>query len=335
MKIRLLLLMVMMGAAQMANAQDPVFTQYFIVPQTLNPGFTGIYEDWHAGLLHRTQWPNEDRQIDTDFGFVNKLVGLNSGLGITLLSNREKFTSYSLSQINVNYSYTVELYDDWYFRPAIEVGGGFKDFNFSNLTLEDQINRETGSVRSQSIDPKLRNSNIKFLDFSAGLLFTTERLWLGASLKHLNRPDISFTGDKNVPLEMFFSVHGTYEFDFMGRHPSFFPDESRVMVTANYMQQGEYNRLDAGGAIVLRGWSIGATAAMNPNKKSSNSHFLTSVNPFVTVQMLKHFVFGCSYDANTSRLSNTRGVFEVGLTYQADIDLNCKSCPNYLVRLPR
>lgn len=335
MRINILLWFVLIGLCTTAKAQDPIFTQYFMVPQTLSSGFTGIYEDWHAGLLHRTQWPNEDRQIDTDFGFVNKLIGLNSGLGITLLSNREKFTSYSLSQINVAYSYAVELNDEWYFRPAIEVGGGYKSFNFSNLTLEDQINRETGTISAQSIDPTLRNDNIKFIDFSASMLFTTEDLWIGASLKHLNRPNISFTGNGNVPLEMFLSIHGMYEFNFLGRHPSFFPDNSRIIVTANYMQQGEYNRLDVGAGLVLRQWSMGATVATNPNRKSSNSHFMTSVNPFVSVRMLDHFVFGCSYDANTSKMGNTHGVFEIGLTYQADIDLNCQSCPNYLVKLPR
>jgi type IX secretion system PorP/SprF family membrane protein len=335
MRIKGLLLMILLGITSTVQAQDPVFTQYFMVPQTLDPGFTGIYEDWHAGLLHRTQWPNQDRQIDTDFGFVNKLIGLNSGLGVTLLSNREKFTHYSLSQINGTYSYAVELNDYWYFRPAIEVGFGVKNFNFGNLVLEDQINRETGAISPMSIDPTLRNRNINFIDFTAGMLFTTENLWLGATLKHINRPDISFTGNDNVPLEMFLSMHGMYEFDFLGRHPSFFPDNSRIIVTANYMQQGEYNRLDAGAALVLHQWSLGATVATNPNGKSNNSHFLTSVNPFVSIRMLDHFVFGCSYDANTSKLGNTHGVFEIGLTYQADIDLNCQSCPNYLVKLPR
>ena len=330
-----LLLYLLFAMCPVVKAQDAIFTQYFMVPQTLDAGFTGIYEDWHAGLLHRTQWPNENRQVDTDYGFINRLVGSNSGLGITLMSNREKFTRYSLTQANGTYSYAVELNDEWYFRPALEVGFGIKDFNFSNLVLEDQIDRETGVISPQSIDPTLRNRNINFIDFSAAMLFTTENLWVGASLKHLNRPDISFTGNNNVPLEMFLSVHGMYEFELLGRQPSFFPDGSRMFVTANYMQQGEYNRLDAGAAMIFKGWSLGATATTNPNGKSSNSHFLTSINPFVSVQMLKHFVFGCSYDANTSRLGNTRGVFEIGLTYQADIDLNCQSCPNYLVKLPR
>lgn len=331
MKIKLLLLVVVLSITSSASAQDPVFTQYFLVPQTLNPGFTGILEDWHAGIIHRTQWPNGQRQIDTDFAFINTPVGLNSGIGITLLSNREKFTNYNLTQVNATYSYKVELNEDWYFRPGLEVGFGRKDFNFGGLILEDQINRNTGAIRDQSIDPSLRNQNINFVDFNAGMLFNTEDQWIGATIKHLNKPDISFTGERNLPLEMFFSLHGGWEFDIYGIRSSFLPEGSRMLMTFNYMQQGEYNRLDAGTAMIFKDWTIGATIASNPFRKATNSHFVTSVNPFVSLQM-QHFIFGLSYDANTSNVGQTRGVFELALTYQVNLHLKCWGCPNYQVK---
>jgi hypothetical protein len=34
-----------------------------------------------------------------------------------------------------------------------------------------------------------------------------DKAWFGASLKHLNKPNIAFTANAKVPLEMFLSIH--------------------------------------------------------------------------------------------------------------------------------
>jgi hypothetical protein len=45
-----------------------LFLQYFLVPETLNPGFT-FMETTYAGILHREQWPDLDLKVDTDYAF--------------------------------------------------------------------------------------------------------------------------------------------------------------------------------------------------------------------------------------------------------------------------
>jgi hypothetical protein len=40
-----------------------------LVPETLNPGFTGFMETTYAGILHREQWPDLDLKVDTDYAF--------------------------------------------------------------------------------------------------------------------------------------------------------------------------------------------------------------------------------------------------------------------------
>lgn len=331
MKITRILLVLFLFVSNFTSAQDPVFTQFYLFPQSLNPGFTGLLEDWHIGAVHRTQWPNETRQIDSDFIFANTGTGLNAGIGITVLSNREKFTKYSLNQFNVAYSYKIQLNDDWYFRPALEFGIGKKNFNFRGLVFGDQINSQTGVIEGVSSDLILNSNNINFFDFSTGFVINTEDLWIGASLKHLNKPNISFNGEANLPLEMFFSVHGGWEFDVYNYRTAFLPEDSRILMTFNYMQQGESNRLDAGTALIFKNWTFGATIATNPFRKRNESHLLTSINPFVSLQ-LEHFIFGLSYDANASKLSATRGVFEFGITYQVNLNLKCFGCPNYSLK---
>lgn len=318
-----------------AKAQDPVFTQYFLVPESLNPAFAGTLITGYTGLIHRSQWPNENRRIDSEYAFVNGPIGpeRNMGLGLSILNQREVFTSYNYVQINGVYSYNVNLNYDWRLRLGIEAGYGRKNFNFSSLLFEDQINPIDGTIGGGSIDPGALNPNEKIglLDISSGLLLYSDQAWFGASLKHLNKPNISFIENGAVPLDMFLSIHTGYSLSLDDTHLNLFPDQTNLLLTANYMRQAQYNRLDFGTALEFKPLIIGVLAATNPQRKSNNSHLLTSINLFGSIQ-LDRFVLAYSYDINTSKMGNTQGVHELSLTWQ--IGRGCSSCDNYLVKQP-
>lgn len=330
MQLRILSLLFIIGFAVKVKAQDPVFTQYFMVPETLNPGFTGFLETTKIGVLHRTQWPDLNFRVDTDYGFVNTWrEEMNSGIGVSVMNHREKNTSYNFTQLNLNYAYRVQISDSWYFRPAIEIGFGNKSYGFQNVILEDQINIGTGTINPISIDPTLLNSKVNFFDVSAGMLVNNENSWFGASLKHLNTPNISFTENGNVPLDMFFSASAGHQFrlaDYLD--VMVLPVDTKVMLTANYMTQGEYNRLDIGGGLVFNRLFFGVTAATNPLRNTPNGHLVSSVNAYGGLYW-EHFKFGYSYDFNVSSIGRTGGVYEISILYQFDIDGDCLGCPTY------
>ncbi len=323
MKLKLIILTVSCCLVLKANAQDPVFTQYFLVPESLNPGFSGFEDSSYMGLIHRTQWPNLDLRVDTDYVFFNSWIENVGGIGVSILNQHENSTNYNHFQGNVNFAYHVKLANDWYFRPGIEVGFGTKSFNFSNLVLADQININSGTISSSSSDPFAlnANNNVSFFDFSTGFVFDKKNtrndtdLWFGASIKHLNRPNISFVDNNNVPLDIFYSVHGSYKFPYF--------DRNDMLLSLNYMQQGEYNRMDLGAMIRLEKLMLGATAVTNPAKNNPNSHLLTSVNAFVGLELEK-LRFGFSYDFNTSDIGRTNGVYELSITYLT----SCLICRN-------
>jgi type IX secretion system PorP/SprF family membrane protein len=324
MKVKLYILILTACFCFKANAQDPIFSQYFLVPETMNPGFSGFEEATYMGLIHRTQWPHLDLKIDTEYAFLNTWVEtMNSGIGFSILNQHESNTNYNHLQINLNYAYIVRLDNDWYFRPAIEVGFGRKSFNFRNLILADQININSGSINPNSIDPFALNDNrnINFLDFTAGFVFDKKNtrndtdLWIGAAIKHLNRPNISFVDNGNVPLDIFYSLHANYKFPYF--------DYNDMMISANYMQQGAYNRFDIGTTLWLEKLFLGAMAVTNPNKNNSNSHILTSINALAGLEF-ERWRFGVSYDFNTSNIGRTDGVFELSITYLAA----CLICRN-------
>ena len=333
--IQLFLYVLMILVTVKVKAQDPVFTQYMLVPETINPAFTGVANAWNAGILNRRQWPDGNRRMDTRFGYANNMVTDQLAVGGTVLNHHEEFTGYNYFQFNGAVSYRVELDDYWRFRMGIEGGYGRKNFNFRNLLLlEDQINIGDGSISGGSIDPGVLNGTdkIDFVDFSVGIVVDQEKAWFGAALKHINRPDISFRETGNVPLDMFLTIHGGYYLTFEKASLRFLPDDTDVLFTFNYMRQSQYNRLDIGAMLELPMFTFGVMAATNPERKSNNSHFITSINPIISMK-LGEFTFGYSYDLNISKIGRTQGVHELTLTWQSSH--TCSKCDNYKVRLKR
>lgn len=326
----LFLVVILMMQSHIVKAQDPIVTQFFLAPETLNPGFTGYLDTWHVGVLHRRQWPNGNRRMDTNFAFINNAFSDEIGLGFTFLNQREVFTNYNYFQFNSAFAYKIRLNEDWSLRPSIEVGFGNKNFDFDGLLLEDQINTTTGAISPITVDPFVLTNNqvVNFFDMSTGFVLDKENFWLGASLKHLTRPNISFKEGRNLPLDMFLSIHTAYAFDVYD-YRFFLPPKTKLLVTANYMRQAQFNRLDMGAFLQFETLTIGATAATNLERKSSNSHLITSINPAASVQFSKYFVFGYSYDVSTSQIQNTQGVHELTLTWQFEFIKKCMGCPNY------
>jgi type IX secretion system PorP/SprF family membrane protein len=329
--MRHLLLIILCLGFKTAVAQDPLFTQNFMMPETISSSFTGSAETFKTGGIYRNQWRGLAFNTSTTFTFFDTYIEkFRSGVGISILHQKENETSYQFTQVNANYALKIRLTDEWYFRPSISVGFGIKDYAFDNLLLEDQIDINTGFIDPISIDPLLLQEKINFVDFSSSILFNNEYSWVGLTVKHLNNPNISMSEGKNTPLEIFFSVHASFEFSILKYNK--FRNEHNLYALANYMQQGQFGRLDIGAQYVLNHqFSFGTTFTTNPVKPDDKSPLLTSINPFVGLRW-KEFKFGMSYDINTTNIGNTGGVFEFLLSYEFDNfrnegNLRCK--PRY------
>jgi len=325
MKLKRILYLVFLVVIYSARAQDPVFTQSNYVQETLNPGFSGFEDNdrMYVGMLSRLQWPNLDLNLTTQYAFVSKSYDYGPrrgfGLGANAIWQQESFNNYNYYQVNINYAQRFNLNNGWFLRPGVEVGVGNKTNSFGNLTFSDQIDINNGTINPNSIDPLSTNlSNHFFMDFSTGVVFEKEEFngtsyWFGASIKHLNTPNISFVEGENVPLSIFYAIHGNYRFPFL--------KEYSMMMTVNYMQQSNYNRLDIGSIYQVGYLLLGLTAATNPSGNDDNSHLLTSVNAFIGLEV-SELRFGFSYDMNTSKIGNTNGVYEMSVTYLS----RCRRC---------
>lgn len=320
---KLLITILLLGIVK-GFAQDPIHTQFFMIPETLSSSFTGAKQSTRAGIIHRTQWPGLNFSINTQFAFVdNWFEEINSGVGISVLNHKETTTRYNFTQVNLNYAYQFPISDEWNVRPSISVGYGAKDFGFQNLVLEDQINIFSGIINVNSIDPINLNETVRFLDFSASVLFNSENSWVGFTVKHLNKPNISMEMEGQDNLEMFMSLHGSFYIPFGG-----YQNDNRLFILTNVMMQGAYNRFDIGAKYEMDRFAFGLLAATNPIKTDPNSHFLTSINAFVGMDW-EGFRFGYSYDFNVTEIGRTGGVYELSISYDFLNNDNCFGCPDY------
>ncbi|WP_435415353.1 PorP/SprF family type IX secretion system membrane protein [Polaribacter aestuariivivens] len=314
MKKFLLLIFLLTGIKNLA--QDVIFSQNFLVPETLNSSFTGAIRSSKVGSIHRSQWRNSGLKTNSSYVFFDTwFEGFKTGLGFTLLNHTESASSYKFNQVNLNYSMAFQISDTWFFRPSISVGFGMKNYGFQNLLLEDQINPGNNSINTTSIDPLLLREQRTFFDFSSSILFNNENSWIGLTMRHLNKPNISLTENGNVPLEVFTSIHAKYYLPFLENYRTWFASKSKIYLLSNFMLQGSFNRFDFGAQYIFDDqFSLGISLATNPIKNVPNNPFITSVSTFAGIKW-QGFRFGYSYDANTTQILNTGGTHEFSISY--------------------
>lgn len=299
------------------RGQDPVFTQFYASPTILNPAFAGSRNSTRFSVGYRNQWLNVKSNLNTFYASGDAFLGsIKSGIGANIISQKEELTNYSYTQINLLYSFHMQLSESWSLFPGISFGYGLKQLDFGNLLFEDQIDLIAGNI-NPSNEEFVEKNRIYLFDFSAGLVLYHTNAWFGVSLKHLNNPNISFLEEEDLPLELFFSFHGGYRFTIR-------PDDkystnskgSHLFLTANYMHQGPYDRIDIGAEFELSKFFIGLLSSTTVNSQIEGSNTFISINPIIGLEFDK-FKIGFSYDYPISTTGNNAGTAEI--TFQYDL----------------
>lgn len=303
-------------------AQDVIFSQAFLVPETLNSSFTGSIRSSKMGSVFRSQWRNSGFKTNSNYAFFDTwFEGYKTGIGISILNQTESVSSYTFNQVNFNYAMAFQINDTWFFRPSISAGFGMKNYGFQNILLEDQINLNNNSINTSTIDPLLLRAKRNFFDFSSSILFNNENSWIGLTVRHLNKPNISLTENGNIPLDVFWSLHTNYYLPFLENYRTWFASKSKFYLISNFMMQGSFNRLDFGMQYVFEDqFSFGITAATLPIKNDETGTLISSINTFAGIRW-QGFRFGYSYDFSTTNLLNTGGIHEFSISYDFEIDI--------------
>ncbi|MEN0004691.1 MAG: PorP/SprF family type IX secretion system membrane protein, partial [Bacteroidota bacterium] len=108
----------------LAQAQDPVFSQFYAAPLQFNPAFAGTTLAPRINLNYRNQWMAVDQQGYQTFAasYEQSIERLNSGFGITIMADDAASGTYKTNFVNLVYGYKLRIQDDWHIKFGMEAG---------------------------------------------------------------------------------------------------------------------------------------------------------------------------------------------------------------------
>ncbi len=319
------------------KAQDYHFSQFYIAPLTLNPALTGLKNtDLRATANYRRQWssisePFQTVAIAADYNILNGHIGDNL-MGVGLLIFNDKAGSAGLSRTKVAmtgaYSQNIAVEGN-YISIGFEAGVINQRINPDKLMFENQYDGE--GLNSDIPHNEAFSSTSQWdYDLAIGLAWSYApdaytSVYLGGSLSHLNRPDLSFLDSGTDELERKITLYGGAEFRVNG----YFSLVPRAVL----LKQGSHREINFGGYAKL---NLGEAQAEYPTFLSIGGMYRLkdAVIPMLRFDYGPVGV-GLSYDFNVSSLtkaSNAQGGLELALVYKGFGSVGSSgpiSCPSF------
>ena len=308
-----------------AMGQDVQLSQYYNAPLYLNPGFAGTGDNTRVGLNYRTQWTGIDKPFNSvSLWADHNIESYNSGIGLLYFRDVQGNSRLTTNEISLQYSYSINVNDDWVIKPGIQVGLVSRDLNYSSMIFADQLS-SSGSTGAGTSDPVATGVNARtYGDISAGAIAFNENAWFGLSFHHLNRPNQAFTEGDYLPLPMKFSAQGGYKFYLSDRGTKYKykpkTSEPEVSITPTFLfkQQGVYNQLDLGAYLTYEPLMVGIWYRGIPVSKHATGLAGSEALVFMLGGYYQGFTLGYSYDYTLSKLKSagSGSVHELSLIYE-------------------
>lgn len=325
------------------NAQDIHFSQFYETSILRNPSLTGIFTgDYKLSAVYRSQWNSISKPYQTAVVSAESRIPVrgeaNDFISIGLMGYYDKAGSINLQTVSaypaINYNKSLSRENNSFL--SVGFTGGFiqRSFDPSKATFDNQY-------QNNQFDPAnptgevLPDPSFTQWDVGAGISYNSTtgqdnnvNYILGVAGYHFSEPKYSFYNDRNINIAMRWNANASLNVQIN--------DVYSYQLHANYMNQGSYNEVIAGGLI---GWN---------KKEPSSSQIMFSilggafyrlgdaVIPTLKVRY-QGLSFGFSYDATISTLSpanNLRGGFEisvaqVGLFRDPKFEKSRTLCPHF------
>ena len=295
-----------------SKAQDLHFSQFYASPLYLSPSFAGATDGGRLVMNYRNQWPGIEKAFSTyAVSFDNYFPTFNSGLGIQLIQDKAGSAGLSTTHAALQYSYNIQLTEQWQVVPAIQFAYGNRSIDFSKLRFADE---QIGGGASGSWD-QLTNEQVEYVDFASSVLFYSPAIWIGMTANHLATPNYSFLGEQ-MQLPRKFVFFGGINF-WSERRRRIKGDRS-FSGTFRIQHQQNFNQADIGAywfndPLEIGLWYRGLPVFGNDTESKFNQ------DAIVVSLSYRHGAlrFGYSYDITISNLGwNSSGAHELSLIFE-------------------
>ena len=295
--IAILLLTLLVGFSSTSHAQqDPQYTQYMYNTQVVNPAYAGSRGSIDFAVLYRSQWVGLDGAPKTGTFTVNTPIGAaeNMGLGLSIVS--EEIGPANESNVNVDYSYTIETSANYKLAFGLKAGFDILNVDFTKLNIFDG-----GDVFETNIDNKLQPQ------IGAGVYYYSDKFYAGLSVpnflnsKHFDESEIGSTSAQTIAAERlhYFFITG-YVFD-VSESVKFKPTILTKLVSGSPLQVD----LSAN-FLINEKFTLGAAYRWS-----------AALSAMVGFQATDGLFVGLGYDRETTDLSKYNdGSYEIILRYE-------------------
>ncbi|MBN2347698.1 MAG: PorP/SprF family type IX secretion system membrane protein [Bacteroidales bacterium] len=290
------------------SGQDPQFSQFYSNPLYLSPSFAGAVEGSRITSNYRNQWISLPGTFSTySFSYDHYFSNFNSGVGVMLLKDVAGTGELGTFNAGLQYSFNFNVFQYWQIRPGLQFNFLEHGLAFDKLTFIDQLmfNQDGATTVNYPVSEKARD-----IDFGTSLLIYSKRLWIGSTIDHLLKPNLSlYADDAIVPYKI--TVFGGYELVRKGRLLN--PVDETMTFTFLFKNQNSISQLDLGvywhkNPLVLGIWYRGIPVF--------NSKFGDAVI-FLVGYKTRHFNIGYSYDFTISDLLvHARGSHEISMSFK-------------------
>ena len=299
------------------RAQDFQFSQFYAAPLYLNPALTGISQQTRMGTLYRNQWPGLDYQFPAFTAYVDHYsFDQKSGVGLSVSSFSEEFLKLNTTEISGYYAYNLQLSDRVAFQLGTQISYIQKRGTLENLLFGDQIDVFNQALFPSSADAVGGLEPFSYFSVGLGGVLTWDKLWIGISGHHLNRPNLAFyVRDGQTQHWPKYSLQAGYTIPL--EEPEFWEEGTGKFVhfLANYKRQGPFQFLDMGVQVLLNQLVLGAGLRNMPIQSDLPKR--ESLIALFGLNLSNGLAVGYSYDYPISDVgSQTLGSHELSLRYQ-------------------
>ena len=286
--------------------------------QKSNPSSFGMNQLNRVGVLYNSLRINEATAMDNKYAFGSiAFQDKNFSLGFDINSFRLNETGLTSSLVNFSYVYKIQLSNYTYFLPSVTLGLGSSRVNVENLIFEDQLNMATGFISTESIDPLAPIiSQVNYFDLGASFIIHNEYYLVGLSLKHLNKPNISYNKEVPYAKPIAVGLQGAYEFNINPYERALLPRFSYLYTFLNITKYGESMYINIAEDFQFGEFSIGFTQ----QAASVDSFALNNIGLTMGLA-LENFDFGINYNFPNRKPGNvfSPSVFEMSIIFDFSI----------------
>jgi len=177
-----LLVFLMLACYTKAVAQDPIFSQFYSSPMSVNPALAGNgYANWRVVGNHRSQWIGEGLEplTTSSISFDGKLFKSRNnetnyiGGGLMFLQDKGLAGAYKSTSLNLVISSHVALDEDETNGLSVGLGGTYSNtlIDFSQLTFAQQLG-SSGFNRALPTNEGYLNNIKPYFAMFAGITYT-------------------------------------------------------------------------------------------------------------------------------------------------------------------